>query len=235
MFDDSVWEDYYCPGQLSIFDIWPEIQPNAKDISSSGRIKAATIPEEDIEDKEKMKKAKKRIIYSNYNLWDEYEESARDNLEEKNILNPTEGQIWDEIYEINDSYWGEILKRLTKFFSDGLWLLTGTAESHEPVENGGFTFTAFDEMWSRVTKDSDYFIIYDMNGHFYLDCSHYGSYNRYEIKKVTAGGEEYIKKCINKDQRQMHKRLYEHYSSIPNYVHTLYGLPRTEYEEGEPK
>ncbi len=53
MFDDSVWEDYYCPGQLSIFDIWPEIQSNSKDTSSSGRIKAEKIPEEDIEDKEK--------------------------------------------------------------------------------------------------------------------------------------------------------------------------------------
>ena len=180
-----------------------------------------------------MNKAKKRIIYSNYNLWDEYEESARDNLEEKSILNPTEGQIWDEIYEMNDSYWGEILKKLTNFFSDGLWLLTETAESHTPVENSGSIFKEFDEMWPTVTKDCDYFLIYDMNGHFYFDCSRYGSYNRYEIKKVTDSGEKYFKKCKNKDLCQIHKKLYEHYSSLPNYVHTIYGMPRTEYEEKE--
>lgn len=39
MYDESVWEHYYCPGQMSIFDVWPEMQPeqSSKD-SLSGKI-----------------------------------------------------------------------------------------------------------------------------------------------------------------------------------------------------
>lgn len=39
MCDESVWENYYCPGQLSIFDVWPEMQPEQNAGSSrSGKL-----------------------------------------------------------------------------------------------------------------------------------------------------------------------------------------------------
>lgn len=178
-----------------------------------------------------MKEAKKRTIYSNYNLWDDFSEAAKDSLEANNILQPTESQIWDEIYEQNGFYWNEIHQKLTEFFSGSQWLLMGTVGRWDGEHEGGFTFSSFDEMWWKATGDCSYFDIYDKNGHLYIDCSHHDGNNHYEIKKITARGEEYLVRNVYMNLRQLHKKLFDHYSSLPNYVHNIYGMPRREYEE----
>ena len=73
-----------------------------------------------------MKEAKKRTIYNNYNLWEDFSEKAKDNLNANDILQPTESQIWDEIYEQDEYNWNEIRQKLTAFFSGSQWLLIGT-------------------------------------------------------------------------------------------------------------
>lgn len=43
-----------------------------------------------------MRQMKKRVIYSNYDIWDDYEKDARELLLERDVQDPTEQQIWDE-------------------------------------------------------------------------------------------------------------------------------------------
>lgn len=178
-----------------------------------------------------MKEAKKRTIYNNYNLWEDFSENAKDNLNANDILQPTESQIWDEIYEQDEYNWNEIRQKLTAFFSGSQWLLIGTIGRWNGEYEGGFTFSSFDEMWRKATEDCSYFDIYDKNGHLYIDCSHHDGNNHYEIKKITARGEEYLSRNMYMDPRQLHKRLFDRYSSLPNFVHSIYGMPRREYDE----
>lgn len=45
-----------------------------------------------------MRSGKERVIYSNYDLWTNYEQDAREYLRsEYEEENPTDSQIWEEI------------------------------------------------------------------------------------------------------------------------------------------
>lgn len=74
-----------------------------------------------------MRQMKKRVIYSNYDIWDDYEEAARENLLENDIKNPTEQQIWDECSFLSEMEWSDTKDSLDSFFEDGTYILRGTS------------------------------------------------------------------------------------------------------------
>jgi hypothetical protein len=54
-----------------------------------------------------MRQMKKRVIYSNYDIWDDYEKDARELLLERDVQDPTEQQIWDECSFLSEMEWSD--------------------------------------------------------------------------------------------------------------------------------
>ena len=78
---------------------------------------------------------------------------------------------------------------------------------------------------------------YLINGHFFLQCSHHDGTNLYEIKKVTEKGISYYENwgssIFSSDQRteqEILTRIMNRYSTLPHYVHIMYGCPKVEFE-----
>ena len=181
--------------------------------------------------KEKIRTPKKRVIYDNYDLWDTYEEMAKEDLLENGVENPSDKDIWDEIYFLDEFTAEEEFDRMREFFKDGTWLLTGTVGRWNGRFDAGTVFTSFNDMHSKATTDCDYVSYYDENGHLYLDCSHHDGTNCFEIRKLTKKGEEFFKR--NEDNywpRELHEILKKRYSVLPHYAHNVFGCKKVEYE-----
>lgn len=182
-----------------------------------------------------MKNPKCRTIYNNYDLWEDYAESAKEMCEE-NGIEPTENNIWEEIYFQDSLAWDDEKGRMEEFFDDGsTWLLVGTIETWRGNLDGGFLFTSFKEMWNKATKNCEYFHIFDKNGHFYIECSHHDGTNFYEIKRLTEKGVEYFDNwnygTDSRTERYVHNKLMEKYSTLPHFANKYYGCPKVEYEK----
>lgn len=182
-----------------------------------------------------MREPKKRTIYNNYNLWEDYEELARECLKENGIDNPTDQNIWDVIYDDDSSNWVLEKERLIEFFSGGTWILQGYNQLWYGNQRAGYVFTDFMDMFSKAMKDCDYVHIWDENGHMYLECSHHDGTNLYEIKKITAAGIRYLENWeYNWDDKRseeyVHTMIMKKYSTLPNYMHEIYGCPKIQYE-----
>ena len=63
-----------------------------------------------------MRQMKKRVIYSNYDIWDDYEKVARKLLLERDVQDPTEQQIWDECSFLSDVEWSDTKDAIDSFF-----------------------------------------------------------------------------------------------------------------------
>lgn len=185
----------------------------------------------------KAKIAKTRTIYNNYNLWEDYEEFARETLEEyKEKEEITNDDIWNEIYEQDASNWEDEKARLVDFFDGSTWILQGYAGCWDGRHKGGYVFTDFEDMWYKATEDCDYYHIYDKNGHLFLQCSHHDGTNLYEIKKVTEKGEKYLENWEDnwsdmRSKEYVHDKIMEKYSVLPHFAHNVYGCPKMEYEK----
>lgn len=184
-----------------------------------------------------MRKAKERIIYNSYDLWENYEADARESLKDNcGIENPTYDQIWEEIYFLDSINWESDKAELEHFFNDGsTWILQGTTGRWDGSHRGGYIFTDFEDMFYKATKDCGYIKFYDENGHFYLQCSHHDGTNDYEIKRITDAGIQYYERWNYSwsDQRtkeQVHDMIMKRYSTLPHYAHKVYGVKKVEYE-----
>lgn len=183
-----------------------------------------------------MKEAQRRTIYNNYNLWDDYEEFARENLADNGNENPSNDEIWEEIY-LQDSFnWDDEKERLENFFAEGTWILRGINEFWYGRKEAGIIFTDFMDMFNKATTDCDYVHIYDENGHLFLKCSHHDGTNFYEIKKVTDKGIDYIDRWKDnwndkRTEEYIHDRVMEKYSTLPHFAHTVYGCLKVEYKK----
>lgn len=181
-----------------------------------------------------MKRGLTRTIYSNYDLWDDYAESAKENLQNNGISNPTENDISLEISELDSFVWDETKCELSNFFVGETWILQGTVQRWDGSFSAGFIFTDFDEMFFRATKDCDFWHFYDENGHLFLACSHHDGTNIYEIKKLTDKGVNYLKRWehgygYERSERYIHDQIMKNYTVLPHFSHIMYGLPSVEY------
>ena len=180
----------------------------------------------------------RRIIYSNYDLWEKYEEFAREELAESGNKNPSNSEIWDIISEQDAIAWQDEKERLIDFFSGEKWILRGTVGRWNGSFEAGTVFDDFVEMFYKITRSCDYFSLYDENGHMYLECSHHDGTNKYEIKKITDRGIDYLGNWEEKwndkrTERQVHDTIMKRYSVLPHYAHTMYESPKTEWKRGE--
>lgn len=190
-----------------------------------------------------MKEPKERLIYSNYDLWDAYSDEAERWLIEEQEANPesiAEDDIWNEIYNQDEIAWEILRNEMSDFFdkSDAMWLAVGSVGRWNGNFAGGFVFTTFDELVSKAGKDCDYFKFTDVNGRLYMHCSHHDGSNEVEVKRITEAGKRLYDNWNYSSstryaypERIMHKKLFENYSTLPNYLHKMYGCPLREYIE----
>ena len=176
---------------------------------------------------------KERLIYSNYDLWEDYAEEARAYLEEeypeKEI---SEGNIWEEIYFQDTLNWEDEHERLKDFFNGhGYFLLMGTVGRWNGQHQAGYVFNDFDDMFYKAVRDCDYIKLWDENGHFYLKCSHHDGTNLFEIKRISYKALYFIEDWTNdKSIPEKHAIVWNSnfLSSLPHFAHTVYGCKKRE-------
>ena len=144
-----------------------------------------------------MSKPLTRTIYSNYDLDDNYDD-VKQFLQDQGNENPTDKEIWNEIYDADLYEWENIKEDFKSFFSkfpNSCWIIRGYVERW----NGRFSFgivfhnyMEFERAIGKVSKDCDYLKFYDKNGHLYFACSHHDGTNLFEIRKVTDNGSKYL-------------------------------------------
>ena len=188
-----------------------------------------------------MKKNRERVIYDNYDIWENFHEDAKEALmDEEPGKEPSDNEIWDLCYQYDDTYYEYEKDMLDNFFNNGsTWLLVGKCGSWDGTFAGGFAFKTYSEMISKVAKDCDYIKLWDENGLFCGKCSHHDGTNTFEIKKLTKAGERlldnwsyaYNNKRYNYSEEELHKKLWNNYSILPNFAHETYGCKKKEYEE----
>lgn len=183
-----------------------------------------------------MREAMERTIYNNYNLWEEYAEEAKNNiLENTGNEDPSDNEIWDEIHFLDSLEWDEVKESLDQFFSEGTWILSGTIGRWNGNYEAGTVFTDFNRMFAGAARDCDYVNFYDKNGHLYLECSHHDGTNLYEIKKITDKGISYLENweqnfSDRRSEKYVHSKIMEKYSTLPHFLHKVYGCPKTEWK-----
>ncbi len=183
-----------------------------------------------------MTEAKVRTIYDNYNLHEMYDE-----MKEELIVNgnsePTESQIWDAIHHEDAVNWECEKEMMSEVFNgENKFIAVGTCGTWQGNFAGGLVFSTLDEFISQVFKDCDYFKFYDKNGHFYVDASHHDGSHHLEIKQLTESGISYLENWENnwndsRNEQYIHKRLFDKYSKLIHYAHTVFGCPKYEYED----
>ena len=161
------------------------------------------------------REALKRMIFSNYDI-DSYYEDAKQSLIDNGLENPSDSQINDEVFELMSINFDEEFNSLKHFFGDIPVLTEGCLQRWNGTHSGFSVFNNFLQMWHSMTKDCDYFEIYDCNGHLFIRCSHHDGTSLFEVKKVT-------KPDANP------KSIKKYYTRLPNYVHLEFGCPKIQY------
>lgn len=182
------------------------------------------------------KQGKERIIFDNYNPWEDYAEDARESLINNGIKNPSQDNIWEEIYFMINLQWEDTLQELECFFDGKIWLAFGCCGLWYGNIPAGTVFTDFKKFFYQAIKDCDYWKIYDENGHLYLQCSHHDGTNFFEIKEVTKKGVEYLENWEynyndKRTEEYIHKKVIEKYSRLPRYAEKMWSCPKVEYEK----
>lgn len=181
-----------------------------------------------------MKAGKQRTLFSNYFPW-ELEKDARESLKAEGYKNPSDEEIQSWICEQLDLDWSFVREELEKFFNDdSKWIIFGTVGRWDGTYKGSRIFTDFMEMFSKATKGCESWHLYDINGHFYLDCSHHDGSNAFEIKRVTEKGVQYYENweysySDHRTEEYVYQKLAERYSVLPHFAHKRWGYPKKEY------
>ena len=181
-----------------------------------------------------MKKAMKRVVYDNYDLWEEYSQDARECLEEDNEPDEiTDEMIWDEIYFMDELNWGDELANLKHHFSGHHYILCGYVGRWNGNFAAGTVFDDFEKAFYEAIRDCDYWSIWDENGHLFIKCSHHDGTNLFEIKRITERGCNLLEKWeydFNdmRTEEQIHETIWNNnfYSALPHFAHNMYGCKK---------
>ena len=178
-----------------------------------------------------------RIIYNNYNLWEDYSDDTRAFLAEENPEEEiTDNSIWEEIYFQDNLNWEDEHKRLKDFFTGhGYFMIRGYMGRWDGRRAAGYVFDDFDDMFYKAVKDCDYIKLWDENGHFYLKCSHHDGTNLFEIKRINYKAYEFIDNWAyswddDRTEAEIHSIVWNSnfLSSLPHFAHTVYGCKKRE-------
>lgn len=186
----------------------------------------------------KGKIAKERIIYDNYDLWENYPDEELKRMAIDCGWVESEEEITDAMlsewrYDEDESDYRAEMDSLTDFFKGktvgffgevGLW--HGTYKCGDIGE--------FCKLYYQAIKDCDYIRIYDENGHMYLTCSHHDGTNHFEIKILNDDAEDYYNRWSygtdNRKEYEVLTQIYKRFSKIPRYMQSVYGCKAKEYE-----
>lgn len=187
-----------------------------------------------------MKKAKERIIFDNYDLWDTYPDEYLKEIALECDWIDDEDEITDDLltkwrYQEAEVDWDCEKERLEEFFDKKEVIFFGTVGRWDGDYKGGMMGNFWDIYWKAV-KDCDYIKIYDANGHFYIQCSHHDGTNFYEVKEVTQKGSDYFDRWSwdlddKRTLREVHTQIIKKYSKLPRFAEKVYGAKEREYEK----
>ncbi len=188
-----------------------------------------------------MKIPKERIIYNNYNLWEEYSDECLTEMAHEfgwvdDDEEPTNNQLIAWRYEEDSIDWETEKEMLDVFFKNVDYIgFFGEVGLWHGVYRGGKIGTDFWNLFNEAVKDCDYIKIYDENGHLYLTCSHHDGTCHFEIKEITDEGYEYYDRWNynwndNRKESQVMDQIYKRYSRLPNYANKVFGCKKREYE-----
>lgn len=138
-----------------------------------------------------MKKNKKVILYSN-EFDSERFEAARQFLLEESEEEPTNSEIFKELYVEDDINWDDFKSEYKEYFNTNYFVVkanlgrwNGRFESSEIMTDGWKDFL-------RVIEDYDNLEIVDNNGHLEIVGTHHDSRDYFEIRELTRKGDEYV-------------------------------------------
>lgn len=180
---------------------------------------------------------RERIIYNNYDLWEDYADDARAFLaEEYPEEDITDNSIWEEIYFQDNINWEDEHEQLKDFFTgNGHFMIRGYVGRWDGRHAAGYVFDDFDDMFYKAVKDCDYIKMWDENGHFYLKCSHHDGTNLFEIKRISSKGYDFIDNWNynygdTRTEEKIHTIVWNSnfLSSLPHFAHTVYGCKKRE-------
>lgn len=188
------------------------------------------------------KERKERILYDNY-YSEEAFSAAREALAEEEFFMGDNGyesedeipddMIFDKMRDMQEDDWDETIKDLFAPFLESHpngFLVRGTVGLWYGNKPAGKIIHDLAEL-SSAWKDCGYIKLYDVDGHFYIKCSHHDGDNLFEMKMLTDRGREYadIHKYDYGD-RELHDRLWKnsHYTVLPHIAHHLFGVPKKE-------
>lgn len=187
------------------------------------------------------KKPKERVIYSNYDLWEEYpddyikniilEDSYGLDLTEEDI---TDDDIWRLRYREDEFAWEEIWCEILYFFKGKTVGFFGTVG----LWNGRYMagkIGDFEKLFYEATKDCVYLKFYDVNGHLHLTCSHHDGTNYFEIKEISDKGIKYLDNWEwgndSRTEQYVHTQIFNRYSRTPRFAEKIWGCKRLQYEK----
>lgn len=182
---------------------------------------------------------KKRIIYSNYDLWEVYPDDLLKQIalecgwvEDESEI--TENDLINWRYEESETDWECVYDGLKRFFADKTVGFFGQVGLWHGVYNAG-KVGDFEDLFCKATTDCDYVEFYDENGHLFLTCSHHDGTHHFEIKIVTDKGTDYLDRWEDNEndkrtEEQVNDQIFKRFSKVPNYCHKEYGSKKKEYE-----
>jgi len=181
--------------------------------------------------------AKERIIYDNYDLWEQYPDKEIDIMARECGWIDEDEEITDEMrtrwrYWEDEANWDSEKEMLENFFDGKTVAFFGEVG----LWNGIYKCGQIGEFWdlfSKAIEDCSYIKIYDENGHMYLTCSHHDGTNHFEIKILNDDAEDYYDRWSygtdNRKEYEVITQIYKRFSKIPRYAQNVYGCKAREY------
>lgn len=172
----------------------------------------------------------KRTLFNNYDI-DTYLDMAKESMEDIGIDEANEEEIWQCAGDLAQEDFTNTMDELKSFFEDKTVMFTG-AVGRWCGTSSGFDVGDFDDLFSRYTKDCDYFEIYDDNGALYISCSHHDGSNFFQVFVLTNKGahifedwQNYVGKYAKLDDKGIHELLLNRkLAHVPQVAKKVYGF-----------
>lgn len=143
---------------------------------------------------------------------------------------PTEKEIWDEVYSREECDWEDAKHDMDKFFEGETVILRGTVGRW----NGhcdGWEYGDFKKLYSDLLQDCDYMTFEDSRGHFEISGVHHDGSNYGEVRILTEAGIraiedwEYGYRFENLSDKEIIEKVWNsrHYCRIPHFAKKIYG------------
>ena len=137
-----------------------------------------------------MKKDKKVTLYSN-EFDSEHYEAARQFLLEASGEEPTDSEIFEELYVEDDINWDDFKSEYKEYFNTNNFVVRANLGRWCGRFESGKIMTGGWKDFLRVIQNYDYLEIVDNNGHLEIVGTHHDGRDYFEIRELTRKGDEY--------------------------------------------